>query len=79
MKVLKETKKYIGEIIELSLLLVALGVAAEILFGPAVPFLGGVVTNLVGLIGTLAENGFVGLVALGVILYLFCNREKIAA
>ena len=79
MNVLKETKKFFGEVIELSLLLVALGITAEILFGSAVPFVGGVVANLVGLIGTLGESGLVGLIALSVILFLFYNREKIAA
>lgn len=79
MNVLKEVKKYVGEIIELSLLLVALGVVVEILFGSAVPYIGGVVTNLVGVIGTLGEHDLVGLMALGAILYLFHYKEKVTA
>jgi hypothetical protein len=79
MNVLQIAKKYIGEVIELSLLLIALGIVVEILFGSAVPFFGGVVTNLVGLIDNLGKSGFAGLIALGVILYLFYNKEKIAA
>ncbi len=46
----------------------------EILFGGQVPFLSGVVANLTGMISTLGENGLVGLVALGVILFLFQKR-----
>ena len=76
---LKEAKKGLGEVIEISLLLIAVGITLEILFGTAVPFFGGVVGNLTGLIVTLGENGLVGLIALSVILFLFCNREKIAA
>ncbi len=76
---LKETKKWLDEVIEISLLLIAVGITLEILFGTAVPFFGGVVGNLTSLIGTLGENGLVGLIALSVILFLFCNREKIAA
>jgi hypothetical protein len=79
MNILHEVKKYVGEIIELSLLLIALGVAAGILFGSAVPFVGGVATNLVGLIKDLGQNGLAGLIALGVILYLFSNKQKIIA
>ena len=79
MNILHEAKKYVGQIIELVLLLIALGIVVEILFGSAVPFVGGVVTNLVGLIDNLGQSGYAGLIALGVILYLFSNKEKIAA
>jgi len=69
-----QVKKWIGEITEIAVMLMALGVAIEILFGGQVPFLSGVVTNLTGMISTLGENGLVGLVALGVILFLFQKR-----
>ena len=48
MQFLEETKKWLGEITEISLLLIALGIALEILFGHAVPFFGGIVGNLTG-------------------------------
>jgi phosphotransferase system glucose/maltose/N-acetylglucosamine-specific IIC component len=79
MNILHEVKKYVGQIIELSLLLIALGIVVEILFGSAVPFVGGVVANLVGLIENLGQSGYAGLIALGVILYLLSNKEKIIA
>ncbi len=69
-----QVKKWIGEITEIALLLIALGIAVEILFGSSVPFLSGIVTNLTGMISTLGENGLVGLVALGVIIFLFQKR-----
>ena len=78
MHYLQEVKKWLGEITEILLLLVALGVVVEILFGAQVTFFGGVVANLTGLIGTFGEDGLVGLIALGVILYLF-QRGKIFA
>ncbi|MHC4541372.1 MAG: hypothetical protein ACYS74_16590 [Planctomycetota bacterium] len=71
-------KKWVAEITEISLLLVAFGVVVEILFGDAVPFVGGILTNLMGLLGTLGENGLVGLVVLGIVLYLF-RRGKVFA
>ena len=78
MQYFEEIKKWIGEITEISLLLIAFGVAVEILFGDAVPFFGGIVANLTGLLSTLGENGLVGLVALGVIVYLFRKKKAVA-
>jgi hypothetical protein len=75
MRVLEELRKWLGEITEISLLLIALGIAAEILFGSAVPFFGnGIVANLTNLLKTLGDNGLVGLIALGIILFLFRKR-----
>ncbi len=76
---MEEAKKWLGEITEILLLLIALGIAGEILFGKAVPFLGGsVIANITGLLNTLGENGFVGLIALGIILYLFNKKRAVA-
>jgi len=74
MNFLQQARKVLGEITELSLLLVALGVVVEILFGEAVPFFGGIVTNLTSLLNVLGENGLVGLIALSILLYLFCRK-----
>jgi hypothetical protein len=84
MHYLEEIKKWLGEITEIFLLLIALGVVVEILFGnPAnpeqsVPFFGGIVGNLTELIGTLGNGGLVGLIALGIIVYLFQRRRVFA-
>jgi len=79
MNFLQEAKKWIGEITEIALLLIALGIAVEILFGSAVPFLGGtIVANLTALLSTLGENGIVGLIALAIILYLFHRKTTVA-
>jgi len=75
MEFLHKTKLWIGEITEIALLLVALGVVVEILFGGAVPFVGNIMVNLTKLLSTLGENGLVGLIALGIILYLFSKRQ----
>lgn len=75
MHYLEEVKKWLGEITEVFLLLVALGIIAHILFGEMVPFFGNIVPNLTALISDLGENGLVGLIALAVILYLFQRRR----
>jgi hypothetical protein len=71
-------KKSLAAMIEISLMLVALGIVVEILFGSEVPFWGGIMTNLLGLLSTLGENGLVGLAALGIVLYLF-RKGKVFA
>lgn len=79
MQFFNEIKKWLAEITEIALLLVALGVVVEILFGSnTVPFFGQVITNITNILGMLGDKGLVGLVALGVILYLF-NRRKVTA
>jgi len=75
---LAEVKKWLGEITEVFLLLIALGIIAHILFGETLPFFGSVVPNLTGLIADLGENGLVGLIALGIIIYLFQRRKVFA-
>lgn len=78
MHFLEELKRWLGEITEISLLLIALGISVEILFGNTVPFFGGVVANLTALLRTLGDNGLVGLIALGIILFLFHRRRAVA-
>ncbi len=78
MRFLEEIKKWLGEVTEIALLLIAIGIAVEILFGKAVPFFGGVVANLTALINALGENGLVGLIALSIILWLFYRKKAVA-
>ena len=75
MELFDKAKGWIVRITELGLLLVALGIVLQVLFGTAVPFLGGdIVGNLIKLVSALVSNGVVGLVAIAVILWLF-NRK----
>lgn len=77
MRFLEEIKKWLGEITEIFLLLIAIGIAAEILFGSAVPFFGGIVAHLTTLIASLGENGLVGLIALAIIMFLFYRKKTV--
>ncbi len=75
MELFDKPKGWIARITELGLLLIALGIVLQVLFGTAVPFLGGdIVGNLLTLITALGNNGIVGLVAIAIVLYLF-NRK----
>jgi len=78
MRLFEEIRKWLGEITEILLLLIAIGIAVEIIFGTTVPFFGGIVANLTALINTLGQNGLVGLIALGIILYLFSKKRAAA-
>jgi hypothetical protein len=69
---LEQVKNGLRQLTEMGVLLIALGIVLQILFGATVPFIGGdIVGNLTGLIAMLGENGLVGLIALTIILYLF--------
>ena len=58
----------IKAIVHLSVLLIALGVVWQVLFGAAVPFVGGdVVGNISGLVNTFLAGGVTGLVTLIII------------
>ena len=78
MHYLEEVKKWLGEITEIALLLIAIGIAFEILFGADVVFFGEITTNLTTLLSQLGENGLAGLIALGIILYLFHRKKAVA-
>jgi len=75
MQFLEEAKKWLSEITEIILLLIALGIAINILLGPDVMFFGGIVANLTGLIETVGESGLAGLIGLGIIIVLFQRKR----
>lgn len=75
MDFLNTTKGVVRQLTELFLMLVALFIVLQILFGKAMSFMQtDVVANLIALIKALGDNGLVGLIALVIILYLFQRR-----
>ena len=64
----------IGQIIDIGLTLIALAIVATVLVGPNLPFFGGVVGNLVGIVKDLGANGLAGLIAVAIIVWLFTRR-----
>ena len=61
----------IGSLTGIIVSLVALGVAAGVVFGSGFPFVGGVLDNLLGLVNTLCGEGLVGLIVLAVLLDMY--------
>ncbi len=66
---------YVKKFTEAGLALLALGIVMQIIFGKAVPFVGGdIVGNITAVVATLGAQGVVGLAAVGVIYAIF-NRQ----
>ena len=68
-------KSWIGGLTDIGLMLLGLAIVAALLVGGTLPFFGGVVANIIGMIKELGNNGLVGLISLGVILWLLSNRH----
>ncbi|GEM_PF-378012 len=64
-------KGWIREFIDLALLFIAVGVVVQIIFGPDVEYFSAITKNLMAFISELGTNGFVGLIALFVIVWVF--------
>jgi len=60
-------KGWIGELTDITVALVALGVAAGVVFGMFLPFVGAVLGNLVDLINALGDAGVVGSIVLAIL------------
>ena len=60
----------------ISVMLLTLGIVWQVLFGSAVPFIGGdVVGNIVGIVNQLGNAGLAGLIALVVVFWLFRHQK----
>jgi len=76
MDALNSVKSWIVALTDVVLMLLALAIVCAMLVGVAnLPFFGNVVTNIMGLVAELGKNGLVGLIALGIILWLFSHRK----
>ena len=76
MKMLSAAKEWLKEILDLGIVVIAVAVILQLIFGAAVPFVGGdVVANVIELVNALGSQGLVGLVALGVLVWSF-NKGK---
>ena len=64
-------KDIIGQLTGIVVSLIALGVAAGIVFGSGLPFVGGVLDGLLAVVNQLGDNGLVGLIVLAVLLDLY--------
>jgi hypothetical protein len=75
MSALNSVKSWIGSLTEIGLMLLALAIVAALLVGSQLPFFGSVTANIMGLVKSLGDGGLVGLITLGIILWLFSERK----
>ena len=68
---------YLNKFLEVGVLLLAVSVIAEILFGPNVAFFGSQVTsNLIGLLNSLGEQGIAALIIVFAVIYVYRKLLK---
>ena len=75
MKGIESVKGWVAELTELGLMLIALAIVLALLVGSNLPFFGTVTANIMSLVKDLGANGLIGLITLGIILWLFSNRK----
>ena len=74
---ISKIKQIMREIIDFGLLLIAIAIILELLFGRSTPFLGSnIIDNLVALIQDLGDAGVVGLISIAIIIYLWNKSSK---
>lgn len=76
MDVMKQISTVIGQLIDIGIALLALAIVLQLLVGGTLPFFGQVVSNITGLVADLGTQGLVGLIVLGVILWLFAKYAR---
>ena len=77
MEFITKLKEWGSSITELGVILIALAVILQILFGSATtPFLGvDVISNITNVVAQLGSQGLVGLIAIGVIAWIFTRKN----
>tara|TARA_B100001996_G_scaffold159798_1_gene121827 strand:+ start:4371 stop:4607 length:237 start_codon:yes stop_codon:yes gene_type:complete len=74
---ISKVKSYLNTFIELGVLLLAVSVLAEILFGPDVAFFGSQVTkNLIALLNSLGQQGVAALIIVFAVIYVYRKYLK---
>ena len=69
---ISKTKEYLNKFLEVGVLLLAVSIIAEILFGPNVPFFGSTVTNnLIALLNSLGEQGTAALIIVFALIFVY--------
>ena len=77
MDIMQRAGAWIIGLTHISVMLLTLGIVWGVLFGAAVPFVGGdVVGNIIGVVTQLGNAGLTGLIALVVVVWLFRHQNR---
>ena len=71
MNYLDTVRHWIAQIVYILLVLVPLAIVLHVLFAGQMAFVGEVVPNLIGLLRQFGDAGLIGLIALGIVIWLF--------
>ena len=74
---ISRVKGYLNKFLELAVLLLAVSVVAEIIFGPNVAFFGSQITNnLITLLNSLGEQGVAALIVVFAVIFVYRKYLK---
>ena len=77
MDIMNRAGAWIIGLTHISVMLLTLGIVWGVLFGSAVPFIGGdVVGNIIGVVTQLGNAGLTGLIALVIVVWLFRHQSR---
>ena len=69
---ISKLSRYLNKFLEVGVVLLAVSVVAEILFGPNVPFFGSQVTNnLIALLNNLGDQGIAALIIVFAVIFVY--------
>ena len=64
-------KNFLRGVMDVALVIIPLSVVLGVIFGPSVPFIGtAVVANIADLVSSLGGSGLVGIIVLGILMWL---------
>ena len=74
---ISKVKYYLNSFLEVGVLLLAVSVIAEVIFGPKVPFFGSQVTeNLIELLNSLGSQGIAALIIVFAVIFVYRKLLK---
>ena len=77
MDIMQRAGAWIIGLTHISVMLLTLGIVWGVLFGAAVPFVGGdVIGNIIGVVTQLGNAGLIGLIALVIVVWLFRHQNR---
>ncbi len=76
MNFLDSLTKWINQLTRIVVVLIPLAITIQVLFGANVAFFGSVIKNLIELLSAFGAQGLIGLIALGIVIWLFGKADR---